>query len=191
MTHLLITWQQAITYNLLNYKLFVSFWQGSWKVELWRGHRSLFVFEAVGKSSNTDNYVDCSQCPGIYGRTPAIYDRWRHQWELVNDMKQADLLLSAPISDLYFTSDLGKKFSADQFRKWGKNVAPDVFCKLETFAILRKTFLVTSQTFLKRWCLFPLRSPHSQFCFCKHWKRVKIVKFLRMKKNDMLVKILR
>ena len=70
---------------------FSFLWQGSWKVELWRGHRSLFVFEAVGKSSNMDNYVDCSQCPGIYGRTPAIYDRWRHQWELVNDMKQGRL----------------------------------------------------------------------------------------------------
>ena len=68
----------------------------------------------------------------------------------MNDMKQADLLLSTPISDLYFISDLGKKFPADQFRKWEKNVAPDVFCKLEKFAIHRKTFLVTSQTFLKR-----------------------------------------
>ena len=64
-----------------------------------------------------DNYVDCSQCPGIYDRLPAIYDRWRHQWELVNDMKQADLSLSTPISDLYFTWNLAKKFSADQFRE--------------------------------------------------------------------------
>ena len=171
MIYLLIHWQQAIIYNLLNYRFFISLWQGSWRVELWRGHRSLFVFEAVGKSSNTDNYVDCSQCPGIYGRTPAIYDRWRHQWELVNDMKQADLLLSTPISDLYFISDLGKKFPADQFQKWEKNVAPDVFCKLEKFAIHRKTFLVTSQTFLKRWCLFPLRSPHSTVLLLQTLKR--------------------
>ena len=47
-----------------------------------------------------DNYVDCTQYPSIYETLPAIYDLWRHQWELLNDTKQPEsALLLTPVSD--------------------------------------------------------------------------------------------
>ena len=56
-----------------------------------------------------DNYVDCTQYPSIYETLPAIYDLWRHQWELLNDTKQPDsALLLTPVSDLYLTSEVHK-----------------------------------------------------------------------------------
>ena len=84
------------------------FRQYSWNIEEWRGCL-LFVFQAVGKSSNMDNYVDCTQYPTIYETLPAIYDLWRHQWKLLNDTKQTEsALLLTPVSDLYLTSEVHK-----------------------------------------------------------------------------------
>ena len=116
-----------------------------------------------------------------------LWSHARDLWPLKTPMRIGEWHETARLASnkanfyLFLTSELGRKFSSGQILKWEKNVAPDVFCKLETFAIHRKTFLVTSQTFLKRWCLFPLRS--SEFCFYKHWKRADIMKFLRMKKS--------
>ena len=69
-----------------------------------------------------DNYVDCSQCPGIYGRTTAIYDRVEDTNE--NRLATWNRLAVATNNANFWPWFHLRKFSADQF--WKECIVRDV-----------------------------------------------------------------
>ena len=122
------------------------------------------------KQLNMDNYVDCSQCPGIYGRTTAIYDPVEDTNE--NRSRSWNRLVAMLISEPCFTSESFLSIvSLQKVLCWSvlKRICEILYCNLETFAIHCKNFSRCLENFLKWWSLFP--SPQTFLAWSKFWKR--------------------